>query len=451
MDAQRIVATILGVLVWGLASAQDGDADQSFGNLGRTWIDVTPNLADYGHVLVQLPNGGFFMGGACLGSVSSGPCAAWLTPTGNLATGFGPNHNGTASFGAYTGWPSDGAFVTGAAALPNGRVVVIVRKQSLGSVSSYLALLRADGTGLDPSVANGAGYIDPPFQLAMFRVTPQQQVVAVGYGAGTPQPILIARFNSDFRLDTTFGTNGSTTFAFSADATPSGMTLQRDGKIVVTGNVGAFGSGSSKLGVARLTANGQPDTDFGLNFDGRFENNFGYSLAIGNDIVEDKKGRLVFAGSVRSSTDSPFPGFWLVGRLLSGGAIDADFNAGIAQVFTIFGTSTNNTPSAQCVALQSDNRIVVLGTMDRSTTAADYYYGLARFTDNGEFDSTFGSNGQSYNNMSPEGAAVVTDNPSALVIVPGGIVIGGNTMTSSEARFSATKVKIDLLFASDFE
>ncbi len=45
-----------------------------------------------------------------------------------------------------------------------------------------------------------------------------------------------------------------------------------------------------------------------------------------------------------------------------------------------------------------------------------------------------------------------SDSPQSMVIMPGGIVMGGaTTVTGGEIRFSATKVLIDALFASEFE
>ena len=53
--------------------------------------------------------------------------------------------------------------------------------------------------------------------------------------------------------------------------------------------------------------------------------------------------------------------------------------------------------------------------------------------------------------MSPQPDAE-DDLPRAMVIVPGGIVIGGSTtVVGGENHFSATKVSIDPLFASGFE
>jgi uncharacterized delta-60 repeat protein len=435
-SAASIVAIALAVLAH---AEQDGAYDPSFGSVGQTWIDVTPSSADEGTRLIRLPSGNLFMAGSC-GGVT---CAAWLTPSGALASGYGTSGTGTVLFSAFAGWPNDASGTYDAAAFPDGRIAVIPGTQDNG----YIALLRADGTGLDPSVGNGVGFVAPPFLMLRLRVTAQQQVIVAGITQTSPAAIVVARFDSTLHIDTSFGSGGSTVIGFpDGSAFPSGMTLQRDGKIVVIGTVGS----QTALAIVRLTANGAPDPAFGINSDGRFESTFGNQYGTeGNDIVEDKKGRLVFAGL--SHTDSAYGGKWFVNRLLSGGAPDPTFNGGQPQVFAIFSSSTDNSPQACCVALQSDNRIVVAGTMDRPS-GTGRYFAIARFLDNGAFDSTWGNGGQSYGDMSTQAPNVLSDYPMSMVIVGGGILVGGSTtVNGGETRFSVTKTRTDLLLAADFE
>ena len=420
-------------------ATQDGAYDPTFGSVGRTWIDVTSSNSDESRKLIRLPNGNFFMAGGC--GAYDIACAAWLTPSGELATGYGTSGIGTTWFSDFPGWPNDNFGVWDAAAFADGRVALAI----LGD-NTHLAVLRADGTGLDAAVGNGAGYISPPFQPLRVRVAAQQVLVA-GTASTAPHDFVVARYDSSFHLDTSFGNSGYATIAFNDGRFfPYGITLQRDGKIVVVGSVS---STPDALGIVRLTAGGDPDPDFGINSDGRYESTYASQYgALGFDIVADKKGRLVFAGFVGTGTNNS--GKWLVNRLLSGGAVDPSFNGGNPQLFAIFDTSREYGPSAFCVALQSDNRIVVAGTMDRPETY-NKYFALARFTDDGAFDSSFGNGGQSYGDMSTQAPNVISDYPNSLVIVPGGIVIGGATSANGEDRFTATKVQIDLLFAADFD
>lgn len=423
------------------ASAQDGAYDPGFANGGRDWIDVSSSTSELGGKMLRLPNGNFFMAGSC----NFIACAAWLTPSGSLASGYGTSGTGTAWFSAFPGWlaPGDDGGADDAAAFLDGRVVLTDSYNSAG----HVAVLRADGTGLDAAVGNGAGYIAPPFYAQLVRVTPQQDVIVVGQNRGTPNAIVVARYDSTLHLDTSFGSAGSTTIGFPGEDTfPAGMTLQKDGKIVVVASVT---SSPPAIGIVRLTAGGSPDQDFGINSDGRFKGAFGNTYGVAAaDITVDKQGRLVFVGEVH--TNSGNNGKWFVNRLLSGGATDAGFNGGQPQQFAIFDTSQGYSPRAETVAVQNDGRIVAVGTMDRSTLI-DKYFAVARFTDSGAFDPSYGIAGQSYGDMSPQ-PDPTGDQPKSMVIVPGGIVIGGfTTVTGGESRFSATKVRIDPLFASDFE
>ncbi|HET7777970.1 MAG TPA: hypothetical protein VFL07_05415 [Rudaea sp.] len=421
---------------------QDGAYDPTFGTGGQTWINVAGGVNDVGKTLVRLSTGNFFMAGAC----DDIPCALWLTPDGAPANGFGISGTGRALFQSYAGWPVNDSFgQLDAAVLADGRAIVLTYRNGGGG---YVAVVKADGTGLDTAVGNGAGFLMPSLLPVLVRVTPQQQVILVSVSATSPTGIVVSRYDSTLHPDTNFGTGGSTTIGFAdGNFSANGATLQRDGKIVVVGQVA---TSTPNVGIIRLTAGGAPDTQFGANSDGRFEGKLGVANgAGGNAIAEDEKGRLVIAGSALSST--PGHAKWLVNRISSGGAFDATFNSGNPQVFTIFSASDSSGPGACCLTLQTDHRIVVAGKVQRGDTSSGYF-GVARFLGNGEFDASYGIGGQSFGDMSTESATAITDVPGSMIIVPGRIIVGGYTYAQGgEGRFVATGVEIDLLFAGDFE
>jgi uncharacterized delta-60 repeat protein len=439
-SSRRVAASIAAAMLAIAAHAQDGAYDPDFGSTGRTWIDVTSSTMDSGTKLVQLPSDRFFMAGTC----NNEACGIWLTATGTLASGFGTAGSGKAAFSEFVGWPADASEPADAAAFADGRVALATYATA---AHSDVAVLRSNGAGLDPAVGNGAGYVSPPFTVSAMRVTPQQQLIVAGYVQNGSTGFVIARYDSTLHLDTSFGSGGSTTIGFAdGGATPSGLTLQRDGKIVAIGTVSRS---PRAIGIVRLSANGVPDTGFGVNSDGRFESTFGATYGVGGtDVVVDKKGRLVFSGY--EQTDNLYGGRWFVDRLLAGGATDAGFNGGQPQRFTIISSSTSYSPHGCCVALQADGRIVVAGSMARS--GSGYYFAIARFLDNGAFDPSYGGGGQSYGDMSTQAPHVLSDYPSSMLISGGGIVVGGATQIDTyETRFSVTKARIDLLFAADFE
>jgi uncharacterized delta-60 repeat protein len=422
------------------AHAQEGTSDPGFGNGGRTWIDVTPSTTDTGDNLIRLPNGNFFMGGAC----NSVACATWLSPSGAYATGYGTSGTGTALFSAFSGWPSDEDGIADAAAFSDGRVVVALTR---GGGSGYVAVLKADGTGLDPAVGAGAGYVSVSFTTRLVRVTPQQQVIVAGSTQASPTAIVFARYDTTMHSDTSFGTGGSTTIGFTgANTILTGMTLQKDSKIVAVALIPA--EPKAGLGIVRLTSGGTPDPDFGTASDGRFASFLGINFGVsGADIAVDQKGRLVIVGE--AFPDGNVTGKWFVDRLLGSGGVDMTFNGGQPRQFTLPG-SPQGYPAACCVALQSDGRIVVAGSGPRDNV--NKYLAIARFMDDGSFDSSFGDQFGYMGGEMSSAANVLTDSPRAMVIVPGGIVVGGSTTVSGgEIRFSAAKVRIDLLYADGFE
>ena len=436
---RRAAVSIVAVSIALSAHAdQDGAYDPDFGSVGRTWIDISSSPNDLATRVLRLPNGNLFLGGNC-GTTS---CAAWLTPAGALASGYGTSGTGTAWYKDFVDWPGDAANTNDAAVLPDGRVAVVVRS----TTGAYLILLKADGSGMDASIGNGFGWVPVPFYARLVRRTSQGSFIVAGISTGAPQQVVVARYDSTFHLDTQFGTGGFTTFGLThTSPVARGMTLQRDGKIVV---IGDSQSSTAAVFIARLTAGGDLDPDFGPSSNGKYENSFGASSfgCWGTSIVEDKQGRLVFAGYAQTAVGAN----WLVGRLLSGGASDPQFNGGHAQQFTPFST-VGNGQRAYSVGLQSDNRIVASGTMWRAANGANYF-AVARFNVDGSFDSTWGIGGQSYGDMSTQAPNVRSDDPASMVIMPGGIVIGGSTeITGGETRFVATKMRIDLLFADDFD
>jgi len=440
---RKSAATIAAAMLAFAAQAYDGAYDPNFGTGGQTWIDVTSANPDVGSRLIQLPNGNFLAAGAC----SSVACAAWLTPSGQLAAGYGSAGAGTVWFSDFPGWPADTAGLNDAMAFPDNRVAVAVGRASSGA---YLALLRANGAGLDPSVGNGAGYTSAPYYARFMRLTADNKIIVVSEPIGQAN-IIVSRYDSTFHPDTTFGSGGSTTIGFAnGNIVPNGMTLQHDGKIVVIGVV--YGS-VPLLAIVRLTAGGVPDPNFGTQSDGRFSSDLGntYDGSQGFDIVEDAKNRLVFVGRAFTTHGSQ----WLVDRVLSGGATDASFNGGLPRQFTIFSSLDTDYSQAWRVALQSDHRIVVAGTMGREPIIGsnyNYYFAMARLMDDGTLDDSWGIGGQSYGDMSTQGATATTDELRSMVLVPGGTLVGGYTQVNSgELRFSVTKMQVDLLFANDFE
>jgi uncharacterized delta-60 repeat protein len=181
-------------------------------------------------------------------------------------------------------------------------------------------------------------------------------------------------------LDPSFGANGIV--ATSLRAT-NAVALQSDGKIVL-GGVGVFNNGLSDT-LIRLNTNGSLDTSFGTGGVANFTpgntaaaNGF-FAMAI------QPNGEIV-AAEVTTTEQGGYFNFVQVARVESNGSLDTSFGNGgftttTAIVFTPYDISGTR---ALALALQSNGSILV---------ASAYSNLMARFTYNGQLDTTFGSGG----------------------------------------------------------
>lgn len=98
--------------------------------------------------------------------------------------------------------------------------------------------------------------------LDVFDIATQRdgKFVICGYASvnGSVIRFWVARFNSDFTLDTSFGTNGHVLLSFGNNSQARALALQADGKIVVVGH----SVDQKQSVVVRLTSSGQPDNSF---------------------------------------------------------------------------------------------------------------------------------------------------------------------------------------------
>lgn len=182
-------------------------------------------------------------------------------------------------------------------------------------------------------------------------------------------------------LDLSFGSNGKVTTDFSGrNDSADAVAIQSDGKIVVAGNAFIEGDVSIEFALARYNTDGSLDPTFGSA--GRV------STAIGNvamifDMVIQPDGRIVVTGLVANHA------FGLA-RYNTDGSLDTSFGLG-GQVITEF---LGGPDLAQGVALQSDGKIVVAGSVFDPHGVSGELFGVARYNGDGSLDPTFGSGGK---------------------------------------------------------
>jgi uncharacterized delta-60 repeat protein len=190
----------------------------------------------------------------------------------------------------------------------------------------------------------------------------------------------VARLNPNGTLDTTFGTNGAVTTLFSGQGGRSfGVAIQADGKIVTAGTIFG-GNASSRFGVARYNTDGSLDPTFGVG--GKVEVDFPGSYDGGYDVAI-QGNKIVVAGMTgRAGT---FPAVYDVGlfRLNTDGSIDTSFGTdGTGRIVA----TTGGLYAPVRLAVQSDNRLVVVGTT--SPTRGDARGKIFRFSPNGVLENS---------------------------------------------------------------
>lgn len=220
--------------------------------------------------------------------------------------------------------------------------------------------------------------------------------VAPGTAATDDQQTVVAKFNAQGQLDTSFGTMGIATHNFAMGGNGEvfrGIVVQPSGRIVLSGNIehaGATDARDRDIGVARLMPDGSRDATFGTNglvtldlSDGAVD---GTSYTADNvwSMAMHPDGRLVLCGSVKraAGTDSDFATI----RLTVDGARDTAFATN--GVYTLDIDNLSGTPRTSSIL--PDGSILSTGYMTESGVVRPVIYKL---TPAGALDTTFGTNG----------------------------------------------------------
>jgi uncharacterized delta-60 repeat protein len=175
------------------------------------------------------------------------------------------------------------------------------------------------------------------------------------FGADEGTQIGLTRYTPAGKLDTTFGTKGSTITNFSPFTfQPFAFALEPNGKILVAGTVGGTASGVLQFGLAQFTTNGKLDTTFGT--DGVATTNFVAGLDAPDAFLLQPNGQILMGGFKDGGKKTP--GSLSLVRFNSNGALDPNFGtAGVALV------TPAQIPGPQALALLSNGDYLAAGGM----------------------------------------------------------------------------------------
>lgn len=182
---------------------------------------------------------------------------------------------------------------------------------SLGTQSSAQVTILDDDrpppeplpSGLDPTFGSDGKASSEAFggDRSAMALQADGKIVIVG---GTFTDFVLARFNANGTLDTSFDGDRKVTTDLVADEQEEALSvaIQGDGKIVVAGYTGTPGAGGpANFAIARYNADGTLDTTFGN--EGTLRIDFFGSTDIAESVIVQPDGSIVLGGLARDDVD----------------------------------------------------------------------------------------------------------------------------------------------------
>jgi uncharacterized delta-60 repeat protein len=357
----------------------DGTLDPSFGQGGKVVVPIGAGGPSNAATLVKVQGDGKILlaGTASLGGPAAGFAFARLNPNGTPDAGFGTGGVTTESVGdASKGTVLDLVFQPGGAG--GTSILAAGPVTSSGPASVVVTRLTASGQvdatfGTNGLVTSQTGNFHPD----ALAIQGDGKVVALGptiLSLSSGIFFSLIRINADGTRDSGFNFTSA-----GRSANPATLTLQPDGKILVAGE-GLPGTFSAiipqGLTVARLNADGSPDTTFngsGSNFQngGAFAGEF-RPLRV---LVQADGGVVVLAGYA-AVIGQPSADYRVV-RYTSAGALDTSFHGGgLVQLPFPLGNPSN---PAGGLAQQADGKLLIAAAA-QNVGATATAFGVARLT-----------------------------------------------------------------------
>ncbi len=267
---------------------------------------------------------------------------------------------------------------------PDGKILVGGQASDGTSNDFVLARYNTDGT-LDTSFS-GDGMVTNAIGsgndvVRSVTVQADGKILVAGYSSnGTNYDFALVRYNADGTLDTSFSGDGMVTTAIGpGDDNRYSVTVQADGKILVAGysNNGT----NFDFALVRYNADGTLDTSFGG--DGMVTTAIGSAADVGCSVALQADGKILVAGySTQAGTEIDFA---LV-RYNTDGTLDTSFS-GDGMLTTAVGSGADN---GRSVTVQADGKILVAGT---SNNGSDDDFALVRYNADGTLDTSFSGDG----------------------------------------------------------
>lgn len=297
----------------------------------------------------------------------------------------------------------------------------------LGITLLATVVVSAADSDLDPTF-DGDGIVVTDHaefeQINDMVIQPDGKIVVVGQSGifhgflGMSLDMMVARYNIDGSLDSTFGNGGVATFSNALFTIAHAVALQPDGKIVVGGR---GGSGDSNFMVVRYNTDGSRDATFGV--DGVVVTPIGFVFSQIMDIAVQADGRIVAVGDA-FLIPVQFTIVTTLVRYNPDGSLDFTFDGdGMSQAVPAGFATPPLLPVG--LALQSDQKIVVAQSCLVELTQKVC---TSRYNTDGSLDNSFDGDGVAETDFDSSFGGLAM----AIGIQPGGkIVTAGHIFTNT--------------------
>ena len=360
----------------------NGTLDATFGANGKT-VPRVFEMPNQGHVennilsLVLLDSGKFLVVGTYgINNSPSGTVVARFNDDGTIDTTFGTGGKVSSESGIFV--------KENLKILPGGKFIIGLNANVsfgiIGNINFAFECYTQDGVldttfGIDGKVVTSFG--NGSSALASMALLPDGKFVAAGGYNPTNQNIaviIVAKYNADGSLDTTFDTDGKVTTTFGTGTNCYGVYISANevGKLIVAGTVFTSNQTITNFGMVQYNANGALDTGF----DGD-----GKALSLIDDgfygitsINKDTNGKYL----VNFNDGNPF-NYSVIRKYNADISLDLSFGSN-GQ----FNTLNSGYGIAKNIIITSDSKIIML----RSFT-----FGLIKYNANGTLDTTFDTDG----------------------------------------------------------
>ena len=411
----KLYLVILSFLYFVNAFSQDGTLDATFGVGGKVKTNVG-TFNDRGNAIAIQNDGKIVVvGSSNNGSKTLFTILKYQT-NGMLDTTFGNAGVVLVDFG------TSGSVATSVAIQDDGKIVVA------GSSGNNFALARLNENGTLDLSFDLDGLVTTSFGLGVnfsfinaIVIQNDDKIVAVGTALRGNYDFVLARYNVDGSLDTSFDIDGMvlTSHPNGLNEYGNAVAIQNDAKIVVAGYI-TTGS-TNDYEIIRYNENGSLDTSF--NFSGKVITDFGTpgtSHDIASSIIIQNDNKILVSGNNSNGIKS----FFSIARYNQDGSFDTSFDSD-GKLTTAFGTSDAYGNTA---LIQNDNKIIVAGSSN-----ADF--ALARYNSNGSLDTTFGIDGKVTTDFN-----LNTENGFAIAMqTDGKIILIGNSFSDSSNGFALAR------------